>query len=111
MQATDFVTVGMFGSRPEAEISRARLEFEGIEALVSSDDAGGYEPPLGLTNGVRLLVRASFVASALGILEPSDDLTSHRARPWILIVAAFTAGVLCLLVSMPLIVTVWRAVL
>lgn len=111
MQATDFVTVGMFGSRPEAEVSRARLEFEGIEARVTSDDAGGYEPPLGLTNGVRLLVRAPFVASALGILEPYDRTVSHRAPVWVLLVAGFTAGVLCMLVSLPLLVTVVRVLL
>ena len=110
MQASDFVTVGMFGSRPEAEVSRARLEFEGIEARISSDDAGGWEPPLGLTNGVRLLVRAPFVASALGILEPHDR-SSHRAPPWVLMVATLTLGVLGLLVSMPLLVPVLRAVL
>lgn len=110
MHATDFVTVGMFGSRPEAEVSRARLEFEGIEARVSSDDAGGYEPQLGLTNGVRLQVRASLAASALGVLEP-HGFESRRARPWVLLVAAFTAGVLCLLVSLPIVVPLLRVVL
>lgn len=110
MQATEFVTVGMFGSRPEAEVSRARLEFLGIEARVSSDDAGGYEPPLGLTNGVRLQVRASTAASALGLLEP-QTIEGHRARPWVLAVATFTAGVLCLLVSLPLLVPALRAFL
>jgi len=111
MQATDFVTVGMFGNRPEAEVSRARLESEGIEARVSADDAGGFEPPLGLTNGVRLVVRAPFAAMAMGILEPPLAGRSHRAPPWVLLVAAFTVGVLGLLVSLPLLVPILRAVL
>lgn len=110
MQATDFVIVGMFASRPDAEVSRARLAAEGIEARISSDDAGGYEPPLGLTNGVRLLVRAPFVASALGILEP-HEATRPRPRPWVFLVAVFTAAVLCLIVSLPLVVPLLRVVL
>ncbi len=110
MQATDFITVGMFGSRPEAEVSRARLESEGVEARVQSDDAGGYEPQLGLTNGVRLLVRAPFVALALRILEPPDPGTEYRAPRWVTSIAALLAGILVLLMSLPVIVPVWRAI-
>jgi hypothetical protein len=110
MNETEFVTVGMFAGRPEAEVSRARLESEGLEALVRCDDAGGYEPQLGLTNGVRLMVRAPFVAVALGILEPVDVAGGHRSRPWVTAVAAFVAAVLVLLLSMPVLLTLVRAV-
>ncbi len=110
MQATDFITVGMFGNRPEAEVSRARLESEGVEARVQSDDAGGYEPQLGLTNGVRLMVRAPFVALALGILEPPDPAERYRAPLWVASVAALLAGILVLLMSLPVVVTVLRAI-
>ena len=47
MQSGQFVTVGMFPSRPEAHVSRARLESEGLEAIVSSDDAN----KLGIESG------------------------------------------------------------
>lgn len=110
MQATDFMTVGMFGSRPEAEVSRARLESEGLEARVQSDDAGGYEPQLGLTNGVKLMVRAPFVAVALGILEPLQPAALHRAPRWVTSVAAVLAGILVLLMSLPVVITVLRAI-
>ncbi len=110
MNATEFVTVGMFASRPEAEMSRARLESEGLEALVRSDDAGGFEPQLGLTNGVRLVVRAAYVAVALGILEPVEIFEVHRSPRWVTSVAALVAGVLMLLVSMPVLVTLVRAI-
>ena len=110
MQATDFVTVGTFGSRPEAEVSRARLESEGLEAFVRADDAGGFEPQLGLTNGVRLVVRAPLVALAIRILEPPDPPVPHRVPLWVAAVAAFVAVVLTLLMALPAIVTLWRAV-
>ena len=111
MNETEFVTVGMFGGRPEAEVSRARLESEGVEALVRSDDAGGYEPQLGLTNGVRLMVRAPYVAVALGILEPVDVAGVRRpSRPWVTSVAALLAGILVLLMSMPVLATLLRAI-
>ncbi|MBT8165084.1 MAG: hypothetical protein HKO63_03150 [Acidimicrobiia bacterium] len=109
MKEAEFVTVGMFAGRPEAEVSRARLESEGVEALVRCDDAGGYEPQLGLTNGVRLMVRARYVATALGILEPVDAVGIHRSRPWVTSVAALLAGILVLLMSMPALVTLARA--
>lgn len=110
MNATEFVTVGMFAARPEAEVSRARLESEGVEALVRSDDAGGFEPQLGLTNGVHLMVRAPYVAIALGILEPVDTTSLPRSRPWVISVAALVAVVLVLLMSMPVLVTLLRAI-
>lgn len=110
MNEAEFVTVGMFAGRPEAEVSRARLESEGVEALVRCDDAGGFEPQLGLTNGVRLMVRAPFVAVALGILEPVDVTVIHRSRPWVTSIAAFVAGVLVLLMSMPVLLTLVRVI-
>jgi hypothetical protein len=110
MNETEFVTVGMFAGRPAAEVSRARLESEGVEALVRSDDAGGFEPQLGLTNGVRLMVRAPFVAVALGILEPVDVVGARPSRPWVTSVAAVVAGILVLLMSMPVVITVLRAI-
>ena len=110
MKEAEFVTVGMFAGRPAAEVSRARLESEGVEALVRADDAGGYEPQLGLTNGVRLMVRAPYVAVALGLLEPVNIVGIRPSRPWVVPIAALVAAMLILLMSMPVVVTVLRAI-
>lgn len=108
MESSDFVTVGVFGSRHDAEVSRARLEAEGISGWVRADDAGGYEPQLGLTNGVHLVVRAPFTALAMSVLEPAPPGESHRTRPWVFLVAALLSTVLVLMAGMPLLLTVWR---
>ena len=110
MQATEFMTVGMYASRPEAQVSRARLAAEGVEAIVAADDAGGYEPQLGLTNGVRLMVRAPYVAYALSILEPTEPVLRQPPPPWIAAIAVLLAGILIGLFGLPVIVTVLRAV-
>jgi len=110
MNATDFITVGVFAGRPEAEVSRALLEAAGVQAVVRADDAGGYEPQLGLTNGVRLLVRAPYAALAVGLLEPPEPAGDHRAPRWVTSVAAVLAGILVLLMSLPVVVTVVRAI-
>lgn len=108
MDNSEFVTVGMFGSRHDAEVSRARLEAEGIAGWVRADDAGGYEPQLGLTNGVRLVVRAPFMALAMSVLEPTSPVRNHQTRPWVFMVAALLSTVLLAMVGMPLLLTVWR---
>lgn len=48
--------VAQVPSTLEAELIVGMLETNGIEAAVSSDDAGGNEPQLQLTQGVRVLV-------------------------------------------------------
>lgn len=62
-------TLRRYGSRPEAEVVRGRLQSAGVKAIVLADDAGGMEPPLALTLGVRLLVDEKDVAAAKRILE------------------------------------------
>lgn len=57
METEGPVVVATFVSRPEAELARARLEAEGIEAAVWSDDAAGLHPQLTVVEGVRLVVR------------------------------------------------------
>lgn len=109
MHDVSLVTVGVFGSRHEAHIARARLESSGLDAFIQADDAGGYEPQLGLTNGVRLLVHARFVALALETLDPpGEGGRAHRASLWTRSVAALLASVLIGLVGLPLLVTLWR---
>lgn len=66
----ELVTVASFGDRVNAELARGLLEMEGIASMVSADDAGGMRPALQLTQGVRLIVRASDAERAREILEP-----------------------------------------
>ena len=65
----EIVCVKIFNSRLTAEIARGNLEANGIGAMVSADDGGGYRPELAFALGVRLLVRKENEERALEILE------------------------------------------
>ncbi len=56
----------------DAEITKARLEAENIEASIVKDDAGGMFPSLQQTSGVQLLVPEEDADRAREILR--DDL-------------------------------------
>ena len=112
MDRTSLVTVGVFGSRHEAHVARARLESEGLTAFLQADDAGGYEPQLGLTNGVRVMVHAPYMALAIETLDPpAPTRIRHRAAPWARSVALLLATVLVGLVGLPILVTLGRVLL
>jgi hypothetical protein len=68
--------VGLYGSTTEAEIVRARLDANGVEALVQADNAGGTLPTISVRGGVRVLVREEDLPEAMDVLErmlPSGD--------------------------------------
>jgi type III secretory pathway lipoprotein EscJ len=70
------VRLGTYSSITEANLVKARLESEGIEALVQSDDLGSTTPTLGVVRGVIVLVREPDRARAMDVLErmlPSGD--------------------------------------
>jgi len=69
VDAAEPVQVATFTTVFEAEAARAMLEENDIEALVLENDAGGALPPLAMTTGARLLVRAEDAAAALDLLE------------------------------------------
>lgn len=56
-QQDELVVVRTYASRHEAEVGRSMLEGHHVDAVISGDDAGGVQPPLGATTGVRLLVK------------------------------------------------------
>jgi hypothetical protein len=60
--------VASVGSRIEAEIIVGLLTSNGIKAVVQADDAGGWEPQLQRTNGVRVLVGAADEGKARRLL-------------------------------------------
>ena len=66
--------VAIFSSRLEAELARARLDVEGIPAIILADDAGGWEPQLDI-RGVRLVVADKDRTPALEVLDLPDDGT------------------------------------
>lgn len=67
----DLVVVKEYNSRLEAEISKSKLEAYGIQAIISSDDAGGMYPfPLSPnSHGVRLLVNKKDYQKAVKLLQ------------------------------------------
>ena len=61
---SDLVTVAVYPTRSDAEIVRARLISEGIEAIVIADDEGGLNPGFYSSYGVRVVVAAGSLAEA-----------------------------------------------
>jgi proteasome lid subunit RPN8/RPN11 len=60
----DLATVVVYTTRSDAEIARAKLIGEGIEALVFADDEGGLNPGFFAYYGVRVVVRADQLDAA-----------------------------------------------
>jgi hypothetical protein len=65
----DLARVGTYPSMTEAELVKARLEVNGINAVVQGDSVSGAVPFLEVTQGVRVLVRPDDLAGALEVLE------------------------------------------
>ena len=60
----DIAVIKTFSNEMDAEMARELLYNSGIEAFTFKDDAGGMEPYLQLTNGVRLIVSREDAARA-----------------------------------------------
>jgi len=69
---TPSVPVAVVPSRIEAELIVGMLRSNGLNAVLSADDAGGQEPPLQI-QGVRVLVTPSDEALARQLLTEADD--------------------------------------
>jgi hypothetical protein len=52
----EVVVLKTFNNEIEAEMAQQMLQEAGVTAFVFKDDAGGMEPQLQRTNGVRLVV-------------------------------------------------------
>ena len=73
MSEFEFVVVGTFQNRIDAELARSALQAADITSLVSADDAGGVMvPPLPWIRGVRLLVRVEDAERASKIIGPPE---------------------------------------
>ena len=64
------IVLKVFATEMDAAMARDVLQDEGVTAFVSKDDAGGMEPHLQRTNGVRLIVNGADAKRALKILGP-----------------------------------------
>jgi hypothetical protein len=76
MSDSELVVVRTFNDRIEAELAHSALEAAGIESMLRTDDSGGLQPGLALTNGVGLFVRAEDARAAADVL--STDQTKTR---------------------------------
>ena len=66
---SELVCVKTYNNRLDAELDKSFLDSEGIQAMISADDAGGMRPDLlWATGGVRLLVKDEDAEKALGML-------------------------------------------
>lgn len=61
---SELATVAVYAVRSDAEIVRARLVSEGIEAIVIADDEGGLNPGFYSRYGVRVVVAADDLGAA-----------------------------------------------
>jgi len=64
----EIVAIRIFADETEAGMARQMLERSGVQAFVSGDDAGGMEPHLQRTNGLRLLVNRADAERANAVL-------------------------------------------
>ncbi len=60
--------IGRYNTTTEASLVRARLQANGIEAMVQADTAAGTIPTLA-SSGIRVLVAEADRAEALEVLE------------------------------------------
>jgi len=68
MMSDDVVVLKTFSNEIEAGIAQQVLQNGGVSAFIFKDDAGGMEPHLQRTAGVRLLVNRVDAESAHQIL-------------------------------------------
>lgn len=65
----DLVTIRVFSDELEANFAKSTLESEGVDSMLSRDNAGGMEPPLSLAQGIKLIVRNEDAERARAILS------------------------------------------
>jgi Putative prokaryotic signal transducing protein len=66
------VEVAVVDSRPEADLIVGLLRSNGLRAGISADDAGGTNPELQITGGVRVLVDPEDEADARQLIAEAQ---------------------------------------
>jgi hypothetical protein len=62
------------GNRLEANAIVGMLRANGIDAVLSPDDAGGARPDVGFAQGTRILVRASEEDDARRVIDEAEPI-------------------------------------
>ena len=73
MDFEDAVVVESFSSHELAEAAVSLLRSEGVDAVMSADDAGGELPNLDLAGGVRVLVPSASLEFARELLHADRE--------------------------------------
>jgi hypothetical protein len=73
VEYVNLVTLETYSGRPEAELAKGVLSVNGIDAVVSGDEYGGYESVLAFLTGVRLLVKKEDLEKAKKILSEIES--------------------------------------
>lgn len=68
----EIVAIKIFSDEMEANLALQLLEDAGVRGFVSKDDAGGMEPHLQRTSGVRLVVNREDADQARAILKSME---------------------------------------
>jgi hypothetical protein len=76
MDFEDAVVVATYPNHETAEAAVSLLASEGIEAVITSDDAGGELPNLDVGRGIRVCVRKADAEFATGMLNVEPDTGS-----------------------------------
>ena len=77
MEHPDLVVVRTFLNHFEADVAKSALEAADIDALISTDDAGGMKPAMSLGSMVKILVRAEDAERASEILDAPPPPPDH----------------------------------
>ncbi|HZK76345.1 MAG TPA: DUF2007 domain-containing protein [Candidatus Kapabacteria bacterium] len=70
---TNLKLLSTYQTEFEAELVRGKLEREGIEAMIESQDRSNMIPSLDYAGGVHLYVEPEDLARAKSIIESTDD--------------------------------------
>jgi hypothetical protein len=71
--SNDVSVIKIFSNEMDAAMAQQVLQGSGIKAFIFKDDAGGMEPQLQLTGGVRLVVGRSDAERAYKIIQTFDS--------------------------------------
>ena len=66
----EVIVIRVFPAEMDAVMAQQKLAASGVRAFVFKDDAGGMEPHLQRTSGVRLVVNRADAERAAEILGP-----------------------------------------
>lgn len=73
MDFENAVVVATFPNHETAEAAVSLLKSEGVDAAISSDDAGGELPNLDLGRGIRVYVQSDNAEFAKALLQQGEN--------------------------------------